>query len=123
MSIIGIGTDLCRVERINELLSKSGEALPQRLLTSDERTQLQKEPSPNWLAKRWAAKEAVAKALGTGIGGNLSFQDIQISKTEANQPIVTLLGEAATRWKGVRLHLSISDDGDYAMASVAAEQA
>ena len=123
MSIIGIGTDLCRVERITELLSKSGEALPQRLLTSNERTQLQKEPSPNWLAKRWAAKEAVAKALGTGIGSSLSFQDIQITKTEANQPIVTLLGEAATRWPDVRLHISISDDGDYAMASVAAEQA
>lgn len=120
MSIVGIGTDIVSIQRIARVLERTPD-FARRVLTKHELQRFQQHPKPAaFLAKRWAAKEATAKALGTGIG-KVSFQDIVIDSNEAGQPFLTLLGEAERQagWLGARnYHVSISDEQDYAIAYV-----
>ena len=77
--MISIGTDILKVERIDDVLSRLGERFVKRILTEEEQREYRASGQPGrLLAKRFAAKEAIAKALGTGIGRGVSWQDIQI---------------------------------------------
>lgn len=106
--IVGVGTDICAIQRIEETLAEFGDRFIERLLTPAERTQ--KTWDAPSLARRWALKEAVAKAVGTGIGGQVGFQQIEITYTPEGAPrcaVQDLLGDV---W------VSVSDDGGFASA-------
>lgn len=126
-SIRGIGTDLVSVARIASALADHGDRFRARVLVLEERRDLSgktADAEARWLAKRWAAKEAVAKAFGTGIGGELSFQDIVIGREPSGRPTLSFRGKGIelARQRGVlRAHLSLSDEGDTALAFVILE--
>ncbi|KUJ71887.1 holo-ACP synthase [Thiomicrospira sp. WB1] len=123
--ITGIGTDLVEIARIEQLLTRRGESFIRRILTDSERDECARCDFPErFLAKRWAAKEAVVKAMGTGFTQGVSFQGIDIVHTDAGQPQVALSG--ATRAHAERLgierwSLSLSDERHYALAFAVAE--
>ena len=119
--IIGIGVDLCEIDRIREAIRRHGDHFTHRILTIDERTEfdsLTQSMRPSFLAKRFAAKEAVAKALGTGIGRGFGFHDITITHDALGKPMVSLNSEnqALKDAPAYRIHLSISDERTHAVA-------
>ena len=115
--IFGAGCDLCQVGRMAQALES--ERFLGRVLTGNERARLEKlcpEPRAERLAGMFAAKEAVAKALGTGFDG-FGFADIEILADPGGRPCAMLHGGAARRMpEGGRVHLSISHDGGLALA-------
>ncbi|MCZ4373257.1 holo-ACP synthase [Vibrio diazotrophicus] len=123
--IVGLGTDIAEIERIEKALNRSGDAFAQRILTESELevfTNLKQKG--RYLAKRFAAKEAASKALGTGIAHGVSFQDFEISNDENGKPVLTLSGKAQqiAQASSVRsVHLTISDERHYAVATVILE--
>lgn len=125
MAIVGMGTDLVEIERIEQALARNGSRFAARLLTESERQVMATIAHPHfYLAKRFAAKEAAAKALGTGIAEGVSFQDFEISNRESGQPQLHLRGRAAeiAASLGVcRNWLSLTDEKRYAMATVILE--
>lgn len=123
--IVGIGTDIVQIARIKAALDRLGERFAQRILTSTEmlRWQQQGQSAP-WLAKRFAAKEALAKAMGTGIG-KLSFQDIEVLRLESGAPALQLHGYGLTLQTQKQIsamHISLSDEQDAALAFVVLER-
>lgn len=93
--VIGIGTDIVEIERIQQILARQGERFLARILTPLERAEYQRRNCPvKFLANRFAGKEAVAKALGTGIAKGVSFQDIEILPNTEGAPQVQLQGQA-----------------------------
>ncbi len=127
MSIVGIGTDIVSIKRIEKVLSKQSDKFLKRVLTENELKQLPEGVKARvyFVSKRWAAKEAVSKAFSTGIGDSLSFQDIDIQHEPSGAPIV-VLSERAQRLsasKGItNIHISLSDENKYAVAFVVAER-
>lgn len=117
--ICGIGTDMVRISRIENALGKRGERFAQRILSPNEFALFQKTRSPaNHLAKRFAAKEAVSKALGTGIG-IISWHDIEVYNDGKGAPGIHFSGNAEKKMAqlgAMRAWLSLSDEGDYALA-------
>lgn len=112
-----IGVDIVEIERIRTLYGKYGETFMKRILTEAEIAQcLAKPDSMASLAGRFAAKEAVSKALGTGIGAGLSWHDIEVLNNEAGKPEVTLHGFGQYRVK-----ISISHDHHSAVATALLE--
>lgn len=105
--IRGIGTDLCKLERIEGLLEKFGDRLHERVLAPGEDVA----DGARAMARRWAIKEAVVKALGTGIGGTFGWRDIMIAHGDGGQPLCTVKG-----LEDGKVQVSVSDDGDYAVA-------
>lgn len=118
--MIAVGTDILKVQRIEEVLSRLGERFARRILTEKELVEYHSSAhSARLLAKRFAAKEAIAKSLGTGIGRGVSWQDMQIEHDEQGAPMVLLSGGAllaAQRRGGERVALSIADEHDYVVA-------
>ncbi len=118
--MIGVGTDILKIDRIDEVVGRLGDRFVERILTAPEREEYRDSGQPNrLLAKRFAAKEAVAKALGTGIGRGVSWQDIRIDHDDNGAPLVILSGgalDAARRKGGERMELSIADEVDYVVA-------
>ncbi len=118
--MISVGTDILKVERIEAVVARLGDKFVRRILTETERQEYQGSGIPiGLLAKRFAAKEAVAKALGTGIGRGVSWQDIQIDHNESGAPLVVLSGGAqrvASARGGSRVEISISDEAEYVVA-------
>lgn len=116
----GIGTDIVQINRLETVLARQGERFVERLLTPAERAEYQRRGAPvSFVAKRFAAKEAVAKALGTGIGRGVSFQHIEVANNADGAPEVVLLDgalAAAQARGGSRMLLSIADEQDYAIA-------
>jgi len=108
-----IGTDIIQIKRIETLLEKYGDTFKKRFLLDDEITTLKKIES---IAGYWAAKEAISKALGCGIGASLSFHDIIISKNHLGAPTFTLSKEAQQIHQLKNTSLSISHDGGFAIA-------
>ncbi len=106
--------------RIDEVLARLGNRFVQRILTLQEQQEYHASKQPGrFLAKRFAAKEAIAKALGTGIGRGVSWQDIQIEHDVHGAPLVRLSGGArrvADERGGVRVELSVADEMDYVVA-------
>jgi holo-[acyl-carrier protein] synthase len=121
--MIAVGTDILAVERVERVWRSHRERFAQRVLTAGERERCAVSAQPwRFLAKRFAAKEAIAKALGCGIGVRLSWQDIHIENTPAGAPEVTLSARAlavAAERGGSRILLIISDERDYAVAFAA----
>jgi len=108
-----IGTDIVQINRIEKSLTQFGEKFKQRFLLPQEIDLVQKTAS---IAGFWAAKEAISKALGCGIGSELSFHDIVISKDPSGAPLFTLSEEAQKKHHIKECSLSISHDGGFAIA-------
>ena len=128
MAIIGIGLDLIELSRMERSLHRFGEHFLNRIMADDERSAIPGDPaSPSaravsHVAARFAAKEAVAKALGAP--GNMDWQDATVDRRRGERPIMVITGtvEAAAARLGVtRLHLSLSHDAGIASAVVVAE--
>ncbi len=121
MAIKGLGTDIVEIARVAEAVAKS-DRLAQRVLTESEMAiYLQHKDKGRYLAKRWAAKEAAAKALGTGIGRGISFQHFTVTNNELGAPFMNFSGAAKdlADSKGVsQVSISISDEVHYATATV-----
>lgn len=121
-AIFGIGVDLCHIPRMER-------ALPRIALRSFSPAELRRARATaraaEFLAGRWAAKEALLKALGTGISGFLPMKSITIGSARSGEPVIRLPRAAAARLRAIgagRMHLSISHAGDYAMAAVIVER-
>ena len=118
--ILGIGTDILRCQRIAEVIARQGDRFAERSLTNNElNTYQQHSVHERFLAKRFAAKEAVGKALGTGIGQGVSWHDIEITSNQIGAPEVILSGEALKRAQtlgGDRVMISLSDEKEYVVA-------
>jgi len=122
--ILGIGTDICDIRRIERLLEKFGDRFKERAFTEYERNYSDEKGNPaERYAKRFAAKEAVAKALAGTKTGALSWQDVEVRNDPSGRPTVKLYREALNRAKthssksdGYKIHLSLSDDYPYAQA-------
>ncbi|MFC0048826.1 MULTISPECIES: holo-ACP synthase [Rheinheimera] len=121
MAILGLGTDIVEISRIEQSLARSPRLI-ERVLTADEQVIYQAHAQPaRYFAKRFAAKEAAAKALGTGIGRGISFQHFNIRNDEFGRPMLELHGAAADLAAKLGLRqtwLSISDEQAFAMATV-----
>ena len=108
--IIGIGTDIVQIPRIERILDLYKDHFINRLLCEVELQKLALlDPSKhaNFLAKRFAAKEAISKALGTGIGPNLQFKNIIILNDDLGKPFVQITSHKLNQFQ---IHLSLSDD-------------
>ena len=123
MSISGIGTDLCDIRRIAELLEKFGDRFKTKVFTEGERATCDVRADPaSCYAKRFAAKEAVAKAIAGEATGALPWHSVEVANDGSGRPRAVLHGAAAERVSGeARVHLSLSDDPPYALAFVVVE--
>ncbi|KAA0445276.1 MAG: holo-ACP synthase [Candidatus Thioglobus sp.] len=124
--IYGVGTDIVSIERVEHILSKNSAAFVNRILSEHERALFaNKGNSASYCAKRFAAKEAFAKALGTGIGKIVSFQDLAIRNNEEGKPYF-IPSEKLRLYlveKNIKqAHLSLSDEKTNAIAFVILEQ-
>ena len=123
MKIFGIGTDIVRISRIKKSLKK--ELFVKRLFNKKEIFKCNKiKNSENCFAKRFAAKEAFSKALGTGIAKGINFNEILVLNEKNGKPFIKLLNktkkkvEEKVKKKKYRISLSLSDEKDYAVAFV-----
>jgi len=117
--IIGIGTDVVQITRIESLLEQYGYALIERILSEAEKMRLSSLAAglhANFLAKRFAAKEATGKALGTGIG-SIGFKDITISNDETGKPYVEIDFQKFNL-PAYNIDISLADDHPVALAFV-----
>lgn len=123
--IIGIGTDLVRVARIEAAMQRHGHRFARRLLGEQEADRFQHAPFPAaFVAKRFAAKEAFVKALGTGLRNGMRWTEIQVVNDALGRPSLVLGGRARelSVLAGVRAHhLSLTDEVDLALAFVVLE--
>ncbi|ALM52207.1 holo-ACP synthase [Halomonas huangheensis] len=123
--ILGIGTDIARIERFAVAMERHGDRFANRILGEQEQQRFAESAQPAaWLAKRFAAKEAFLKALGTGLRLGMNWGEIQVVHNALGQPQLALSGTAArlTAERGItRSHLSISDESDMAVAFVVLE--
>ncbi|ASP39204.1 holo-ACP synthase [Bacterioplanes sanyensis] len=119
-AIVGVGTDLLDARRMEQAWQRRGERLIERFLTPPEQALWhQRQRSMNFVAKQFAAKEALAKALGTGIAKGVGFQQLQILRDQAGAPLVSLSGAAQQRLEslgGRTAWVSLSDDGSWVQA-------
>ena len=127
--IIGIGSDLTDISRIEKTLERFGERFVQRIFTPAEQAKAAKRSAkaPTY-AKRFAAKEACAKALGTGMNMGVYWRDMGVTNLPSGQPTLTLTGGALERLRTItppgkvaHIHLSLTDDHPYAQAFVVIE--
>ncbi|MCZ2721676.1 holo-ACP synthase [Marinomonas sp. 15G1-11] len=124
--IVGIGTDLVEIERIKSSIEKLGMRFIKRVLTENEIERYlsigNKDKACAFVAKRFAAKEAASKAIGTGIGRGVSFQHFEIINLENGQPTLKVDSIVNKRLpKGASWHLSLTDEQCYAQAFVIVE--
>lgn len=127
--IIGIGSDLSDIRRIQNSLDRFGDRFTHRVYTEIERSRSERKPDrAASYAKRFAAKEACAKALGTGIRRGVFWRDMGVVNMRSGQPTMALTNGALERLKaivpeGMRpvIHLSLTDDKPYAQAFVIIE--
>ena len=130
MMILGLGSDLCNIERIQASLDRFGERFLARVFTEAERARAAKRPSTRagTLAKRFAAKEAFAKAVGTGFKRGVFMRDIGVVNASSGAPTLALSGGAQARLDAMvpdghaaRVHLTMTDDHPWAQAFVVIE--
>jgi holo-[acyl-carrier protein] synthase len=127
--IIGIGSDLTDIRRIAQTLDRFGERFTQRIFTDLERRRSDRKAGrAASYAKRFAAKEACAKALGTGMRDGVFWRDMGVVNARSGQPTLVLTGGAAGRLAAMlppghraAIHLSLTDDHPYAQAFVVIE--
>jgi holo-[acyl-carrier protein] synthase len=118
--MIGIGVDMVEVSRIADAYARSGERFSRRILNNDELAEFDQSANPeNFLAKRFAAKEAVAKALGSGFSQGVSWTDISLAHDQLGRPLVNLSGGAKKRLQelgGTTALISLSDEAGFVIA-------
>ena len=126
--ILGIGTDLVDITRIAETLTRHGDRFITRVFAAEERKYTATDPSaPSHYAKRFAAKEAAAKALGVGITDGIYLHDIIVRNAPSGAPTLHFSGGALARLDhlaggaAAKLHLSLSDERTHAIAFVIIE--
>lgn len=113
-----IGIDLIKIDRMKRLIERFGDRGLQKFLSENEINLIK---NPRTAAGFWAAKEACAKALGCGIGHECGFHDLSLSKTPKGAPLITLSERIVENFKIIHTSVSITHDGDYAIAVVALE--
>jgi len=123
-NIYGIGIDIVNSKRIKSII-QNNKNFKKRIFSKDEITYCEKKINKiSCYSKRFAAKEAFAKSLGTGISKNLSFKEIEVKKKPSNQPYIKLKGKSLIALKKMiknkkyKIHLSLSDDVPFVIASV-----
>lgn len=118
--VVAIGVDILNASRIAAVLTRHGHRFVQRVLTPAEQQVFQTRANKeNYLAKQYAAKEALAKALGTGIAKGIGFQQLEVLRDEQGAPQVKLYGAAAERLAQLgakRALISLSDEGQQIVA-------
>ncbi len=128
--IVAIGSDLCNIERIQNSLNRWGERFEQRVFTEVERAKANSRPftKAGTLAKRFAAKEAFSKAVGTGFKAGVFMKDIGVVNARSGAPTLHLTGGAAARLAAIMpegheaiVHLTLTDDHPWAQAFVIIE--
>ncbi len=128
--IVGLGSDLCNVERIQNSLDRFGERFELRVFTEIERAKAARRPftKAGTYAKRFAAKEAFSKAVGTGFKAGVFMKDIGVVNAPSGAPTLALTGGARARLDAlipeghaVRIHLTLTDDHPWAQAFVIIE--
>ncbi len=128
--IIGLGSDLCNIERIQNSLDRFGERFEQRVFTTTERAKAAKRPftRAGTYAKRFAAKEAFSKAVGTGFKHGVFMKDIGVINAPSGAPTLALTGGAKARLDAItpdgydaHIHLTLTDDHPWAQAFVIIE--
>ena len=123
--ILGVGVDVVEIRRVAHLHARFGRRFAERILAPGEWQQYLASPAPaRLLAKRFAVKEAAAKALGTGVGGQVSFADIATEHARGGAPRLVLDGGArrlAERLGVVRQHVSLADERETTVAVVILE--
>ena len=123
--IVGIGTDVVSIARIAGVLERHGERFLARILTSDERKRYDRtKAKASHLAKRWAAKEAFSKAIGTGIHPPFTWKSIGVGRDAKGKPLVVPSAEMAKHRKKLGVtsaHVSLTDDAGVAVAFVVLE--
>jgi holo-[acyl-carrier protein] synthase len=115
--IQGIGSDIIEIDRIRKVFLRHGDSFLHKILTPHEASYISSmhDPAPS-LAGRFCAKEAVAKALGTGFGQYLDFHDIEILNNAKGKPIIYLSARSGLHFGHPKLHLTISHCKSYAIA-------
>ena len=113
-----IGTDIIQIDRIGKLVDRYGDTFKQRYLTQEE---IAATPKIESFASLWAAKEAIAKAFGCGIGAQLAFHDIVITKDRRGAPRFTLSKKANKVFRVNSSSISVSHDGGFAIAVAAVD--
>ena len=124
--IVGLGIDIIEIARLDEVLSRHGDKFLERTYTEKERASAaRKKAAVNaFYAGRWAAKEALAKALGCGFSKDCGWLDIEVINNDAGQPLMSLSGKAAAHAEKIgvsEISLSISHEKSYACAVVILE--
>lgn len=124
--ILGIGNDLVEISRVSESMMRFGDRFLSRVFTAREIEYCQRKAhhAAESFAARFCAKEAAAKALGTGIAGGITWHDFEVVGADGQRPLLCLTGHAAERAEALgmqRAHLSLSHSRDLAMATVVLE--
>jgi holo-[acyl-carrier protein] synthase len=127
--ILGIGTDLCNIDRIAGVLGRHGDRFRNRVFTDIEQRKAERRAdTPGTYAKRWAAKEACSKALGTGLRMGIAWKDMAVTNLATGQPVMQVTGWAAERLKAMTpdgheaiIHVTLTDDHPWAQAFVVIE--
>jgi holo-[acyl-carrier protein] synthase len=127
--ILGIGTDLANIERIQATLDRFGDRFRNRVFTEiEQRRSESRFDTAGTYAKRWAAKEACSKALGTGLRMGIKWKDMHVTNLRTGQPVMGVTGWAADRLAKMTppghraiIHVSLTDDHPWAHAMVVIE--
>ncbi len=127
--ILGIGTDLANIDRIARTLERFGDRFRNRVFTPVEQAKAERRrDAVGTYAKRWAAKEACSKALGTGLRMGIAWRDMAVSNLETGQPVMQVTGWAAERLAEMTppghaaiIHVTLTDDHPWAQAFVVIE--
>ena len=128
--IVGLGSDLCNIERIQASLDRFGDRFTNRVFTETERAKAERRPFPRagTYAKRFAAKEAFSKAVGTGFRRGVFMRDIGVVNLPSGAPTLALAGGAKARLDALipeghaaHVHLTMTDDHPWAQAFVVIE--
>jgi holo-[acyl-carrier protein] synthase len=124
--ILGVGTDLANIERIQGVLDRHGDRFRNRVFTETEQARAERTKTPAaTYAKRWAAKEACSKALGTGLRMGIAWRDMAVTNLRTGQPVMHVTGWARERLEAMTpegmeaaIHVSLTDDMPWAQAFV-----
>ena len=127
--ILGVGTDLANIERIERTLERFGDRFRNRVFTEVEQRKAERRRDvAGTYAKRWAAKEACSKALGTGLRMGIAWKDMAVSNLNTGQPVMHVTGWAAERLNEMTpvgysaiIHVTLTDDHPWAQAFVVIE--
>ncbi|MBY6162615.1 holo-ACP synthase [Mameliella alba] len=127
--ILGIGTDLANIDRIAGTLERFGDRFRNRVFTEVEQAKAERRAdTPGTYAKRWAAKEACSKALGTGLRMGIAWKDMAVINLHTGQPVMEVTGWAKERLEAMTpdgfeaiIHVTLTDDHPWAQAFVVIE--